>query len=525
MKPTTKSRSVGLGRVLPSTPVTANGSAASGFAAGSQPLPAAKPQPDSVEELAAPILIVDDEPFVADLINHWVHDVWDYPTIVAYTGDDAIVAMREKKPRLVLLDLNLPDIHGIDVLRAMKSGDEHLPVVMISAQESVSVAVEALKAGAYDYLTKPIDTERLQVIIRNALQTYSFHEKLRSLRAELNSRYDFSNMISADPRMHDVFKLMRKACTSDITVCIFGDSGTGKELVARALHANSDRRDGPFQVINCAAIPHELLESELFGHEKGSFTGAIGRKIGKFEAANGGTLFLDEIGDMELMLQAKLLRAIQEREFERVGGTEAVNVDVRIICATNSDLREAIAQKRFRDDLYYRIATFPITLPRLAERKGDILLLAESFLRRFSEKRGLNIHTISHAAIEAMMAYPWPGNIRELESTIERAVLIAEGDAIHLDDLPIAIREYGDIPIEGEIRAKDFFNPTKNREILPLEDLKKMAVQHAWDICKENLKEASERLDISRSTMYRLIEVYNIQPSVRIDENVEAEAA
>ncbi|MDP4200870.1 MAG: sigma-54 dependent transcriptional regulator [Bacteroidota bacterium] len=479
----------------------------------------------SAEEQAAPILIVDDEPFVADLVNHWVHDVWDYPTIVAYSGEAGIVAMREKKPRLVLLDINLPDIHGIDVLRAMRSADEHLPIVMISAQESVSVAVESLKAGAYDYLTKPIDTERLQVIIRNALQTHSFHEKLRALRAELNNRYDFSNIISSDPRMHDVFKLMRKACTSDITVCVFGDSGTGKELVARALHANSERRDGPFQVINCAAIPHELLESELFGHEKGSFTGAIGRKIGKFEAANGGTLFLDEIGDMELMLQAKLLRAIQEREFERVGGTEAVRVDVRIICATNNDLREAIAAKRFREDLYYRIATFPITLPRLAERKGDILLLAESFLKRFNDRRGLNIHAISHAAIEAMMAYPWPGNIRELESTIERAVLIAEGDAIHLEDLPMAIREYSEIPVEGEIRARDFFDPAKNHEVLPLDDLRKMAVEHAWKVCKENLSDTAQRLAISRSTMYRLIELYKIETKDGQATPVEAEAA
>jgi DNA-binding NtrC family response regulator len=487
---------------------------------------------DEVDELLSdgrrsPILIVDDEPFVADLIYHWVHTVWDYPSIIAHTGEDAIIAMREQHPRLVLLDINLPDINGIDVLRAMRSADDRLPIVMVSAQESITMAVEALKAGAYDYLTKPIDTERLQVIIRNAINTYGFHQKLRLLQTELNNRYDFSNIISSDPRMHDVFKLMRKACGSEITVCILGESGTGKELVARALHANGPRSDRPFQVVNCAAIPHELLESELFGHEKGSFTGAIGRKTGKFEAANGGTLFLDEIGDMDLTLQAKLLRAIQEREFERVGGTEAVRMDVRIICATNNDLHEAIAEKRFREDLYYRISAFPITLPPLRDRKGDILLLAEFFLKRYSERQGrvaddgssaandgsFAVNSISESAVQAMLGYPWPGNIREIESTIERAVLLCESDTVQAADLPIAVREFASHRDDQSAltNMKDFFDPEKNRTILPLEKLKEFAVHHALEACDGNLSEASTKLDISRSTMYRLLEVYNIQ--------------
>ncbi len=461
----------------------------------------------------APILIVDDEPFVADLIHHWVQNVWDYPSIIAHSGEEAIIQMRERHPRLVLLDINLPDINGIDVLRAIKSADEHLPVVMISAQESVATAVEALKAGAYDYLTKPIDTERLQVIIRNAIMAYGFHQKLRHLQQEINSRYDFSNIISADPKMHDLFKLMRKAVGSDITVCILGESGTGKELVARALHANGPRAEKAFQVINCAAIPHELLESELFGHEKGSFTGAIGRKIGKFEAAHGGTLFLDEIGDMDLMLQAKLLRAIQQREFERVGGTETIHVDVRIICATNSDLRAAIQQRLFREDLYYRISTFPILLPPLRDRKGDILLLADTFLKRFSEKQGREITNIQSAAIQAMLAYNWPGNIRELESTIERAVLICDKNEVMLADLPIPIRECAE-QLEQALpmyELEDYFDAEKNRIVLPLESLKQLAIKHALDACDGNISEASVKLDISRSTMYRLLEIYNIR--------------
>jgi|GEM_PF-14366 len=464
------------------------------------------------ETKLAPILIVDDEPFVADLIYHWVHSVWDYPAIVVHDGESAIIAMREQHPRMVLLDIQLPDLNGIDVLRAMRSADEFLPIVMISAQESIAVAVEALKAGAYDYLTKPIDTERLQVIIRNALTTYAFHEKMRALQAELNNRYDFSNIISADPHMHVVFKLMRKAAESDITVCILGESGTGKELVARGLHANGPRRDKPFQVINCAAIPHELLESELFGHERGSFTGAIGRKLGKFEAANGGTLFLDEIGDMDLTLQAKLLRAIQEREFERVGGTESVRVDVRIVCATNTDLQEAIQEKRFREDLYYRISAFPITLPPLRYRRGDILLLAETFLQRFSKRQGKQVTTISKPAVEAMLAYPWPGNIREIESMMERAVLLSDDEVVQLRDLPLPVRQFYELQDDEQAyeTMKDFFDPVKNKTVLPIEEIKRYAVYHALQACEGNISEASQKLDISRSTMYRFLEIYNI---------------
>ena len=470
-------------------------------------------EPAAAKEYVAPILIVDDEPFVADLLYHWVHTVWDYPAIVVHDGESAIIAMREHRPRMVLLDNHLPDMMGIDVLRAMKSADEFLPIVMVSAEDSISTAVDALKSGGYDYLTKPINTDRLQVIIRNALATYSYHEKVRDLQRELNHRYDFSNIISIDPKMHDVFKLMRKACESEITVCILGESGTGKELVARALHTNSLRADKPFQVINCAAIPHALLESELFGHEKGSFTGAAGRKIGKFEAASGGTLFLDEIGDMDLMLQAKLLRAIQEREFERVGGTETVQVDVRIICATNNDLHEAIQEKRFREDLFYRISAFPITLPPLRERTGDILLLAETFLKRANERHNKKVTTISKSAMEAMLAYPWPGNIREIESTIERAVILADGNTVLVKDLPMTVRQYGESEQSSGSydEIQEFFNPERNRTVLPLEDVKRFVIYHALNACNGNITEAAQKLDISRSTMYRFLEIYNIE--------------
>jgi len=399
---------------------------------------------DEIDDLLSngqrsPILIVDDEPFVADLIYHWVHTVWDFPAIIAHNGEDAIIAMREQHPRLVLLDINLPDINGIDVLRAMRSADDRLPIVMVSAQESVTTAVEALKAGAYDYLTKPIDTERLQVIIRNAINTYGFHQKLRVLQTELNSRYDFSNIISSDPRMHDIFKLMRKACGSEITVCILGESGTGKELVARALHANGPRADRPFQVVNCAAIPHELLESELFGHEKGSFTGAIGRKTGKFEAANGGTLFLDEIGELPPELQPKLLRLLQERAYERVGDTKTRTADVRVIAATNRDLAAAVKAGIFREDLYYRLNVIAITVPPLRERPADLAQLAQIFLQFFAEESGRPVRRFGAPAWAALRAHVWPGNLRELRNAIERAIIMANGEQIELGDLPAEI--------------------------------------------------------------------------------------
>ena len=332
------------------------------------------------------IFIVDDERAISKLLKYWVKDKWDYETEVFDSGEALLKRLDSKKPDLLLLDIMLPGINGLDVLKKIRETDEKLPVIMLSAQGNVEIAVDSLRYGAYDYFPKPIDSQRLEPAVKNAIKNYELTIELENLKETVQKEYSFDNIISADKRMQDVFKLVSKVLDNDITVLIHGESGTGKELIARAIHYNGKRKDKPFVVVNCASIPRELLESELFGHEKGSFTGAHQRKLGKFELANQGTIFLDEVGELEMLLQAKLLRVIQEREFERVGGTELIQTNVRILSATNRDLREAVKTKFFREDLYYRLNSFPIYIPPLRQRKGDILVLAEYFLKKCNQK-------------------------------------------------------------------------------------------------------------------------------------------
>ena len=462
------------------------------------------------EEKKRPLLIVDDEESVCTMLAYWAEKLWDYPVIIVNKGQDALEKLNEK-PGVVLLDIMLPDISGIEVLKWIRSFDKNLPVIMLSAQASVEVALEALRTGAFDYFTKPIDRDRLKKTIENAIRGYELSEQVRQLENLLGEKYTFENIISVDPKMQDVFRLMRKAVPSTITVTIQGESGTGKELIARALHFNGPRKDKPFIVVNCAAIPHELLESELFGHEKGAFTGAHERKIGKFEAASGGTLFLDEIGDMDLALQAKILRAIQNREIQRVGGTETIAIDVRFISATNKDLLEEVKSGNFREDLYYRLSTFPIYLPPLRERKGDILALAEHFLTKYAPEMNPHVKSFTRAASVALTRYSWPGNVRELESAIERAVLLCESDRIDVEHLPFTVRgniSYRDTDApDGDTKsASSTWEPTSPDDLMPLTDVKHAYVQKAYELCEGNVSEASKRLNISRATMYRILE-------------------
>ena len=315
------------------------------------------------------------------------------------TAEDALRNIG-KKPDAVLLDIMLPGMDGIETLKRIKQIDEDLPVLMLSAQGSIEVAVEALRYGAFDYFTKPIDQQKLELAIKNAIRNYDLTKELKNLKENVKKEYSFDNIISSDGKMQDVFKLVTKVLHNDITVLIYGESGTGKELIARAIHYNGQRKDKPFIVVNCASIPRELLESELFGHEKGSFTGAHQRKLGKFELAKGGTIFLDEVGELEMLLQAKLLRVIQQKEFERVGGTELIKTDVRIISATNRDLKKAVENKEFREDLYYRLSSFPISIPPLRQRRGDILILVEHFTKKFSQKLSKDIKGFSKRALK-----------------------------------------------------------------------------------------------------------------------------
>ena len=449
-----------------------------------------------------PIFIVDDERQNLALLRMWIEKLWKLPVREFQHPRDCLDNM-SIEPCLVILDIMMPEIDGIAVLRSIKSEYPHIPVVMLSAQGNVQVAIDAIHIGAYDYLTKPVDRERLEVVIRNGIKQFRLAMELNATQRRLREGTVFANIISIDPKMKRVFELVSKSANSHVSVLIQGESGTGKDLIANALHSLSNRRDKPFVVLNCAAIPSELLESELFGHEKGAFTGADAMKIGKFEAADGGTLFLDEIGTMEYQLQAKVLRAIQQREFTRVGGLKSMHVDVRIVSATNSDLQQMVRDGKFREDLYYRIATFPIAIPPLRDRKDDIILLAEYFLERSVDRRSKDIRGLSKEAMVALTQYPWPGNVRELQSVIERAIILADDPVISIDQLPMNIAERG---IQTTGSEGGIFNLTSPNDLLPFEIFKKSIIRKAFELCDGNISEVAQRLNISRTTVYRMLE-------------------
>ena len=353
----------------------------------------------------------------------------DYEVVEANDGAEAIRLLQEAQPSLVLSDLRLPDGDGLAILRASKDIDEDVPFIVMTAYGSIEDAVRAMKDGAMDFLAKPVDPDHLLLLVHRALEHRRIANENLLMREELAVRRGAPQIVGDDPALRKVFTALQRAAATDTTVLIEGESGTGKELFARSLHALSERSTMPFVAINCAAIPETLLETELFGHEKGAFTGAVARKPGKFEMAHQGTLFLDEIGDLPLSLQAKILRALEERRFERVGGTASVQVNVRLVAATNRGLRTQVAAKRFREDLYFRLSVFPITVPPLRERTGDVVMLAHYFVDRFCRDLKKRV-ALSPEAKEHLASYHWPGNVRELQNCIERAVILAEGDTI-----------------------------------------------------------------------------------------------
>ncbi len=450
------------------------------------------------------IFIVDDEPNILKLLNYWVKDKWRYQSEL-FTNAEDLLKNLHKQPDLILLDIMLPGLDGIETLKRIKAFDADLPVIMLSAQNSIDTAVNSIKIGAFDYFSKPIDQAKLEVSVKNALKAYDLVKELRILKSNVETEFKFENIISVDKKMQDVFKLVSKVLDNDITVLIHGESGTGKELIARAIHFNGNRKYKPFIAVNCASIPRELLESELFGHERGAFTGAHQRKLGKFEIANGGTIFLDEVGELEMVLQAKLLRVIQQKEFERVGGTELIKTDVRIISATNKDLKQSVENKLFREDLFYRLNSFPIYIPPLRHRRRDIVVLADHFVQKFNQKLNKNIKGFTKKALKAIYDYNWPGNIREMENTIERCMIICEGDYIDLEDLPTYLKSE-DSYVPDDISTLIF--PKDN--IIPLEKIKEEAIRHALKVTDGNIFEASKKLKIGRATIYRLLEKYKI---------------
>jgi DNA-binding NtrC family response regulator len=391
------------------------------------------PTPNRVKKT---ILVADDEAAVREVLADVLAE--SYEVVAAGSGEEALEQAGRCHPSMVLLDLRMPGMSGMATLEELRKRDTEVPVVVLTATTSYQTAVEAMRLGAADYLAKPFEVAELLHVIERTLATQNLYNEVRYHRNNLH-RPQSTQMIGSSPRMLEVFERIRQVADTPSTVLITGESGTGKELVARALHMGSARRDAPFIALNCAAIPENLIEAELFGHEKGAFTSATGKRVGHFELADNGTLFLDELGDLALATQAKILRVLQEREFTRVGGTRSIQVDVRLIAATNHNLEEAIREGTFREDLYYRLAVFPISLPPLRERPEDILPIAEHFLRSRTGP-GQGPKRLSREAAELLSAYAWPGNIRELENVMEQLIILVRGDVVGPADLPTHIR-------------------------------------------------------------------------------------
>jgi nitrogen regulation protein NR(I) len=383
----------------------------------------------------ARVLLAEDDRVVRSSLDQFLSEL-NYDVTQAASGTEALRRIKEGRFDLVITDLKMPGADGLEILKSIQDDVPQTLGILVTGFGTIQNAIQAMKHGAFEYLLKPLNLEELQMVLERASEFQRLHRENRQYRKELQTQFGFENIIGHSEAMLEIFDLIQNVADSDSTVLIYGESGTGKELVARAIHYHSPRSEKPLVPINCAAIPAELLESELFGYERGAFTGAHRTKIGRFEYANGGTLFLDEIGEMSPQLQVKLLRVLQERSFERVGGIRSINVDVRIIVATHQDLEKSIQEGRFREDLFYRLSVIPIHIPSLRERREDVPILIEHFLEKFNREKARNIRKISPGAMEQLVQYPWPGNVRELENLMERLVVLKRTGVIEPDDLP-----------------------------------------------------------------------------------------
>ncbi|MCP4366258.1 MAG: sigma-54-dependent Fis family transcriptional regulator [Planctomycetes bacterium] len=446
------------------------------------------------------ILVVDDDQGIQFFLGEALSKK-GYQVDSAASAEDAMSKAEQTPFMLVLLDVKLPGMSGIDAIKKLHQISPLSPIIIMTAFGNRDLAIRATQEGAYDFLTKPIKLDELFIILKRALEKRRLKLEISHLEKSIRKKYEFENIIGSSGSMQEVFEMVQKVAGTDSSVIIYGESGTGKELIAHAIHANSGRREKSFVKLNCVAIPEGLLESELFGHEKGSFTGAVSQKIGKFELANEGTIFLDEIGDMTITTQAKILRVLQEREFERVGGTRTVQVNVRIIAATNKDLQKAVEEKQFREDLYFRLNVVPIYLPPLRERKEDIPPLVEHFLKEVSQRVKKQINGVSTDVMDALMEYPWPGNVRELENCIERACVVANEELITRDCLPLYMSVAGEThePIaKGSI--DEVLAATEKKLIL--DALKQSGGVQA---------KASRLLSITERSLWHRIKKYNLK--------------
>ena len=441
------------------------------------------------------VLIVDDEKNTRDGLSRALRR--HYNVLLAEQGERALEIIDQQQVDLVLSDVRMPGMDGLTLLKRILARDPQPVCILLTAYGSVEMAVDAMKNGAYDYLTKPVNLDRLEMLVRRALREKEMQDENQQLQEQLDSKFGMENIIGNSPIMQQVFDTIRQASPSKATILIEGESGTGKELVAQAIHRLSPRSNAPFVPVHCAALSEALLESELFGHEKGAFTGATATRKGRFERADGGTLFLDEIGEIDANTQVKLLRALEERKFERVGGDETIEVDVRLIAATNKNLKTMVDEGKFREDLYYRLKVVSIDLPSLNKREEDLPLLAKFFIKQLSEENGVPEKSISAEALEALIHYDWPGNIRELRNVVERMVVLTSGDRITLRDIP------------SEVRSE---RPSRQAsQTLSLEDNEKELIIQALTKHRGNRTRAAEQLGISRRTLHRKLNEYELR--------------
>jgi two-component system nitrogen regulation response regulator NtrX len=466
------------------------------------------------------ILVIDDEAAIRDSLR-MILEYEDYGFVGASSGQEGLALVQRDRPDLVLLDIKMPGMDGMEVLRKLHALDETLPVVMISGHGTTSTAVDAIKSGAIDFLDKPLSSERVIVTLQNVLKQQELRQENRELKLAMESKYE---IIGESPMLRTVLEAVKRAAPTNATVMLLGESGVGKELVARTIHRNSPRSGQRFIQVNCAAIPEELIESELFGHEKGSFTGATEKQIGKFEQADRGTIFLDEVGDMSPKTQAKVLRVLQEQEVERLGSARTIKVDVRVIAATNKDLEEAIQRGEFREDLFFRLNVIPIVVPPLRDRRGDIPLLVQHFARRTSEEHNLKPKRVDARAMEMLQRYRWRGNIRELRNAVERMMIMTPGDVVHVEDLPPDIR--GDAPARQAVPDLPSAAPGPSSQgsasgAQPGGTLRefKDASERAYLVQKLrennwNISKTAEIIDTPRSNLYKKLEQYGIKQEV-----------
>ncbi|MGD2185886.1 MAG: sigma-54 dependent transcriptional regulator [Desulfobacterales bacterium] len=452
------------------------------------------------------VLVVDDDQAHRTMLNTLISG-WGYTVSEADDGSTAVEKVRKTSFDLVLMDVRMVKVSGLEALETIKSYNPAIPVIIMTAYSSVENAVAALKQGAHDYLTKPLDFDKLRLTLERAMEHTRLREENRLLRESLGKQFDSQNIIGKSPSMIKLLETVAQVAPSEATVLISGESGTGKELIAGAIHFNSLRKNGPFVKINCAAITETLLESELFGHEKGAFTGADRRKEGRFTQAHGGTLLLDEVSEMSLMMQVKLLRALQEREFNRVGGETTIQVDVRVIAATNKNLMEQIKEGVFREDLYYRLNVVELQVPPLQARKEDIPLLAQHFLEMFATKNRKAIKGFTPKAMDSLIRYDWPGNVRELMNAVERGVVLARSDYLDQADFPFM----KDPAIEND---QDLANPARLsvQGDVPLDEVEKAVILNTLEAAEGNKSEAARRLGITRKTLHKKLKAYGVMP-------------